>query len=91
VGAFFDRLDALRPHVAIFAVDTALRLADKALPLLVEALGRRGVTRAPVRVERELWALTPHVYAVNAKPDLVANVGRALAEGLRALAPDPFG
>jgi len=91
VGAFFERLGALRPHVAIFAVDTALRLADRALPLLVAGLVRRGVTEAPRRVERELWALTPHVYAVNAKPDLMANIGRALAEGLRALAPDPFG
>ena len=41
----------------------------------------------PRRVERELWALTPHLYAVNAKPDLVANIGRALAEGLLALSP----
>jgi hypothetical protein len=91
VGAFFDRLRALRPHVAIFAVDTALRLTDRAIPMLADALARRGVAAPPRRVERELWALTPHVYAVNAKPDLVANVGRALAEGLRALAPDPFG
>jgi hypothetical protein len=90
VGAFFERIGALRPHVAIFAVDTALRLADKAIPLLTAALQRRGVAHPPRRVERELWALTPHVYAVNAKPDLVANIGRALAEGLRALAPDPF-
>jgi hypothetical protein len=92
VGAFFDRIDALRPHVAIFAVDTALRLADRAIPLLADALAHRGAgTCAPRRVERELWALGPHVYAVNAKTDLVANIGRALAEGLRALAPDPFG
>jgi hypothetical protein len=40
-----------------------------------------------LRVERELWALTPHLFAVNAEPDLVANIGRALAEGLLALAP----
>ncbi len=93
VGAFFDRVDALRPHVAIFAVDTALRLADRVIPLLTAALGRhRPAGSAPPRcVERELWALTPHVYAVNAKPDLMTNIGRALAEGLRALAPDPFG
>jgi hypothetical protein len=96
VGAFFDRLRALRPHVAIFAVDTALRLADKAIPLLAAALGRRSTAahngaspfKTPRRVERDLWALTPHIYAVNAKPDLVANIGRALAEGLGALAPD---
>jgi hypothetical protein len=93
VGAFFDRIDALRPHVAIFAVDTALRLADRAIPLLTAALARhRPAGGPPPRcVERDLWALTPHVYAVSAKPDLMANIGRALAEGLQALAPDPFG
>jgi hypothetical protein len=35
-----------------------------------------------------VWALTPHVYAVSAKGDLVSNIGRALAEGLRALSPE---
>jgi hypothetical protein len=91
VGAFFDRLRALRPHVAIFAVDTALRLGDRVIPMLAAALRKRGATAAPRCVERELWALTPHVYAVNAKPDLMGNIGRALSEGLAALAPDPFG
>ncbi len=91
VGAFFDRLRALRPHVAIFAVDTALRLTDRVIPMLAAALGKRGAAAAPRCVERELWALTPHVYAVNAKPDLMANIGRAVAEGLAALAPDPLG
>jgi hypothetical protein len=89
VGAFFDRLRALRPHLAIFAVDTALRLADKVVPLLVEVAHTRGAALTPRRVERELWSLGPHLYAVNAKPDLIANLGRALAEGLRALSP-PF-
>lgn len=90
VGAFLDRIRALRPDVAIFAVDTALRLADKALPLFVAAAARRGAALSPRRIERELWALSPHLYLVNAKPDLIANLGRALAEGLRALSPEPF-
>jgi hypothetical protein len=88
VSAFLDRVHALRPHVSIFAMDTALRLSDKVVPMLREELARRpqaGVE--PRRVERELWALTPHLYAVNAKPDFVANIGRALAEGLLALSP----
>ena len=92
VGAFFDRIAALRPDVAIFAVDTALRLADRVIPMLAAAIEGRGGQkrrRAPRRVEREIWALTPHVYAVNAKPSLLGNIGRALAEGLRALSPEP--
>jgi hypothetical protein len=89
VIAFFDRVHLLRPDVTLFVVDTALRLSDKIVPMLVTELERRrgGVRVVPLRVERELWALTPHLYAVNGKLDLLANIGRALAEGLRALSP----
>jgi hypothetical protein len=89
VGAFFGRVRALRPDVSLFAMDTALRLSDKVVPMLEQELPRGPApesTRA-ARVKRELWAITPHIYAVNAQPDLIANIGRAIAEGLRALAP----
>jgi hypothetical protein len=91
VVAFFDRLYLLRPDLTLFVVDTALRLSDKVLPMLVTELEhRRGETKlAPRRIERELWALTPHLYAVNGRPDLIANIGRAIAEGLLALS-SPF-
>lgn len=89
VSAFFDRVRMLRPDVILFVMDTALRLSDKVLPMLVAELelrrGEPGV--APIRVRREVWSLTPHVYAVNGHPDLVSNIGRALAEGLFALHP----
>ncbi len=88
VGAFFDRLRALRPDVAVFAVDTALRLGDRVVPLLDEVRAARGRPGSAARVDRDLWALTPHVWAVNARPDLFANVARAIAEGLRALSPE---
>ncbi len=91
IAAFFGRLDALRPHIALFVMDTALRLSDKVVPMLLaeHAVRRGGPPAKPRRVERELWALTPHLYAVNAKPDLLVNVGHAVAEGLRALSPSP--
>ena len=89
VGAFFDRVRALRPDVTVFAVDTALRLGDRVIPLLDEVRQGRGGAFTPARrVERELWALTPHIFVVNARPDLFANVARAIAEGLRALSPE---
>lgn len=89
VAAFFDRVRVLQPDLALFVMDTALRLSDKALPMLVAELRRRRGDPAlePRRVRGEVWALTPHVYAVNARPDLLGNIGRALAQGLYALAP----
>lgn len=89
IRAFFDRLRVLRPDITLFVVDTALRLSDKVVPMLVAELqGRsRDVSITARRVRRELWAVTPHVYAVNSNPDLMRNIGRAIAEGLAMLAP----
>jgi hypothetical protein len=88
VGAFFRRVRALRPHLAIFVMDTALRLSDKVLPLLQAELSTQPPP-SPRRVVREVWALTPHLYVVNARQDLMGNIALAIAEGLRALAPPP--
>jgi hypothetical protein len=88
VAAFFDRLRALRPDLALFVVDTALRLEDKLVPLLrAELLRRQPAAPAPRRISTGLWGLTPHLYVTCARHDLMANVTRAVAEGLRALSP----
>ena len=83
VVAFFARVRRLRPDVAIFAMDTALRLSDRVLPMLSAELAGA----PPRRVERDLWALTPHLYVVSAKSDLVTNLCRVVAEGLLTLGP----
>jgi len=85
VAAFFARVRRLRPDVAVFAMDTCLRLSDRVLPLL--AAGLAPDCAAPRRIERDLWMLTPHLYAVSAKADLVANICRVVGEGLIALGP----
>ncbi len=89
IGSFFDRFSLLRPDIALFVVDTALRLGDKVLPMLQNELCRLrdGHVVLPRRIAQELWALTPHLYAVNGRRDLMANVARSIGEGLRALAP----
>lgn len=89
MAAFFERVQLVRPDITLFVVDTALRLSDKVLPMLVAELEhcRGDGSVVPRRVERELWALTPYLYAVNGKLNLISNIGRALAEGLLALAP----
>jgi len=89
IGAFLRRVAAVRPDLALFVVDTALRLSDKILPMFVGALARAGAAAGePRRVVRETWALGPHLYLVNAREDLLENVCRAIAEGFRALAPE---
>jgi hypothetical protein len=90
--SFLGRVTAVRPDVALLVVDTALRLSDKVLPMLVEAAASAGARlAAPRRLLRETWALGPHLYAVNAREDLVDNVCRAIAEGIRALGPEITG
>lgn len=86
VAAFVDRVAALGPDLALFVVDTALRLGDKVVPMLAEAVTRRaGRSVEPRRLLREVWALTPRLFAVGAKGDLAGNVGIAVATGLRGL------
>jgi hypothetical protein len=88
VGAFFDRVRLVRPDLALFVVDTALRLSDKVVPMLAEELVRRSESApAPSRVEKQLWTLGRHLYVVNSSPDLMTNIGRVIAEGLLAQHP----
>jgi hypothetical protein len=88
MAAFCDRLNLLHPDVALFVVDTALRLSDKVVPMLAGEFERRGYSvSAPKRIAAQLWALTPHVYAVNGSRDLMTNIGKAIAAGFLALSP----
>jgi hypothetical protein len=92
IDAFCDRLQLLRPDVSLFVVDTALRLSDKVVPMLLDAFRRRGyIIDRPARIAAQLWALTPHLYAVNGSRDLMANIMKAIAAGLRSLSPCLFG
>lgn len=83
IAAFFDRVRLVGADLTLFVVDTALRLSDKVVPMLAAECARRGAsTLPPRRLERELWAIGPRLYAVNSKPDLMMNIGRAIADGL---------
>jgi hypothetical protein len=90
VSAFLDRVGALRPHLSLFVMDTALRLGDKVLPMFLECAHERGIAAHPTRVEHEVFSLTRTVYLLNARPDLLLNLSLALAHGLKSLSPDPW-
>ncbi|HET6436719.1 MAG TPA: hypothetical protein VFG59_01565 [Anaeromyxobacter sp.] len=83
LASFLARVRGLRPHLSVLAVDTALRLRDKTLPGLVRLLPGAN----PVRLLRENYRVVPSLYAVNARQDLIENLCRVVADGLRELAP----
>jgi hypothetical protein len=84
VGAFLDRVDTLRPDVALFVVDTTLRMQDKLVPMFAAEVETRGLGWQPSRLARETWRVGPEVYLVNADPDLVRNVALCLSTHFRA-------
>jgi hypothetical protein len=80
VAAFFDRLEALRPDMAIFLEDTKLRMADKLVKMFeVEVARRLGPDPPPVAcVEGEIFTVRDRVFLANTQPDLVRAVGVCL-------------
>jgi hypothetical protein len=87
VRAFFDRLDTLRPQLAIFLNDTQLRMGDKIAVLFAQELRRRlgrGARRFPLRrLSGELFVIGDRLFIVNSDPDLVGNLGICLAHYFR--------
>jgi hypothetical protein len=89
ISAFWTRITLLRPDLSLFVVDTALRLTDKVIPMLLETSRSRGHNELqPKRIAAQTWALTPYIYAVNGSRDLMINIGNAIAAGLRARSPE---
>ncbi len=83
VGAFLDRVNQLLPNIALFLVDTELRMKDKVVVMFEEELKRRfgawARRRHPVkRLFDEIFFLEERIFIVNSKPNLVSNLGRCL-------------
>jgi hypothetical protein len=92
VCAFFNRLDTLRPDVAVFLNDTQLRMGDKIAVLFAAELRRRLGQRARrarvVRLTGELFVVGGRVFIANSDPDLVGNIGACLAHYFRGQGVD---
>lgn len=85
IQAFFDRLETLRPQVAVFLNDTQLRMGDKIAVLFTAELQRRRGARglAVERLSGELFMVGAHVFIANSDPDLAGNLGVCLAHYFR--------
>ncbi len=79
VEAFLDRIEDLQPQVAVFLVDTELRMRDKIVELFQEAMERRFSPDSrnlwPVeRLVDELFHIGHGVYLINSRKGIYTNL-----------------
>jgi hypothetical protein len=75
VAAFLDRVADLAPAIAVFFMDTELRMKDKLVPMFEKELQAR-YEQPPtvVRMERELFQIQDRIFIVNAKESIIGNI-----------------
>jgi hypothetical protein len=78
VAAFFNRVSHVAPHLAVYLVDTELRMTDKLAPLFEAELrarhGARSRARFPVtRLRGELYHVNHRIFLINSKRSLAEN------------------
>jgi len=79
IAAFLDRVGDLSPEIALFLMDTELRMKDKIVPMFEAELARRhSPPPEVVRMERELFQIQNRIFIVNAKESIVRNIERVL-------------
>ncbi len=79
VESFLKRLEDLSPDIAVFLVDTELRMKDKIVMLFEEVTGKR-----VERLVRELFHLHNRIYIINTKKSITANLNRCFRAFFRA-------
>jgi len=87
IAAFFDRVGDLAPEMAIFLMDTELRMKDKLVPMFEQELAKRSSEPPPVlRLERELFHVQERIFIVNAKESIKRNIGKVVGRYFRSVA-----
>jgi len=80
VAAFLDRVGDLAPELAVFLMDTELRMKDKLVPMFEQELAKRSSEPPPVlRLERELFHVQERIFIVNAKENIGRNISTVVA------------
>lgn len=83
VSAFLNRLRDLQPDMALFLVDTELRMKDKIVPLFNEALGSND--HPPVlRLKNEIFHIRHAVYLVNSRKGIYTNLRYCVRDFVQA-------
>jgi hypothetical protein len=88
IRAFFDRVYDLMPEIAIFFMDTELRMKDKIVPMFEDELRFRFAEPPEIkRMEKELFEVDserPKIFIINAKDSIINNIEKALARHFRS-------
>jgi len=80
ITAFLDRVGDLSPGVAVFLMDTELRMKDKLVPMFEKELQKRYDEPPEVlRMERELFRIQDRIFIINAKESLVQNIEKVVS------------
>jgi len=87
ISAFFDRVYDLMPEIAIFFMDTELRMKDKIVPMFEDELKMRFSGPPEVtRMEKELFEMQterPKIFIINSKDSIVNNIEKVLIRYFR--------
>ena len=85
VNAFLNRLRDLQPQMAIFLVDTELRMLDKMVPLFDESLRAQHGGESPWAIERivdEIFQVGHSVFITNSRKGVYSNLRTCIRHGL---------
>ncbi|MEJ5364324.1 MAG: hypothetical protein WHS86_04425 [Desulfosoma sp.] len=85
VKAFLNRLGEVQPDVAVFLVDTELRMRDKIALLFQEALAESGKEES-IEVNRlvhELFHVNHRLYLINSRRGIYSNIRVCLRDAFR--------
>lgn len=79
ISAFLERVSDLSPEIAVFLMDTELRMKDKIVPMFENELGKRfPAPHEVIRMEKELFQIWDRVFIINAKDSIVSNIEKVL-------------
>ncbi len=84
ISAFWSRVQDIFPEMAVFLMDTHLRMKDKLVPMFENELQKRYKKPPEVkRLKAELFHIMDRVFIINAKPSIEGNIETLLSHYLR--------
>ena len=79
ISSFLGRVSDLLPELAVFFMDTELRMKDKIVPMFEQELAKKYVAPPAVtRMEKELFQIDSRIFIINAKDSIERNLEKVL-------------